>query len=161
MLDDTSTTSTIEYPGLPITYEYLSSSFTEFPLRRQLFLQFGEWTAVLRNGSGGAGILHRWFADRFDGMFIRAVDVAGVYPCVSLEVYGLGGDDCNCLRVLVSADDSGEMVNTSYGEPFSFELDNDVGSFTADRLHRYLNELGVPNEPIEQATRAVLLTAQW
>jgi hypothetical protein len=116
----------------------------------------GSWSLVLNNGPRGTdvGMLPSQAARELGGRGIRAVrvdDDEPGFPARILEVYGPDGDGpLKSIRSIVAANDGGEWVFETAGEPLKFErLDEYTrrrksDRFTGTLLFDYLRELDVP-----------------
>jgi hypothetical protein len=93
-------------------------------------------------------------ARELGGRGVRAVCVEDDdpgYPARILEVYGPDGDGpLKSIRSIVAANDGGEWVFETAGDPLSFEKPDEytrhrkTDRFTSALLFEYLRELGTP-----------------
>jgi hypothetical protein len=116
----------------------------------------GEWTLILTNGPLGTdvGMLPSLAARELGCRAVRAVcvrDEEGEFPARVLEVFGPNGSGpLLALRSIAAANDGGEWVFETTGEPLAFERAEyytrrrKSERFTAELLYEYLRRLGVP-----------------
>jgi hypothetical protein len=114
------------------------------------------WSLVLNNGPRGTdvGMLPSQAARELGGRGIRAVcvkDEEPGFPARILEIYSPDGTGpLKSLRSIVAANDGGDWVFETAGDPLPFErLDEykrrrKTDRFTSELLHHYLRELGTP-----------------
>lgn len=114
------------------------------------------WTLLLTNGPTGTdvGMVPSLAARELGGRAVRAVCVAdgeGDYPARILEVFGPDGTGpLLARRAIVAANDGGEWVFETAGDPLPFERSDQYSRrrkserFPAELLYEYLRRLDVP-----------------
>lgn len=144
----------------PIAWTSLADATRELspatPLSRYALIPIGSWTVLLNNGPQGTdvGLLPSQAARELGCRAVRAVcveDSEAAYPARILEIFGPDGmEPLRLLRSIVVANDGGEWVFETTGEPLEFErVDQYVGRrktdrFTSALVHEYLRQLHVP-----------------
>jgi hypothetical protein len=127
------------------------------------------WTLILTNGPTGTdvGMVPSLAARELGCRAVRAVSVGddeGEFPARVMEVFGPDGSGpLLARRAIVSANDGGEWVFETTGEPFAFERMDQYTSrrksrrFTPELLYEYLRRLDVPIDAEPDWARARII----
>lgn len=125
-------------------------------MTRHAAVPVGGWTLILTNGPLGTdvGMLPSLAARELGWRAVRAVCVAddeGEFPARVMEVFGPDGSGPLLLRrSIAAANDGGEWVFETNGEPLAFERSDEYTRhrkserFTPELLYEYLRRLEVP-----------------
>lgn len=126
------------------------------PLSRYAAIPCGSWTLILNNGPRGTdvGLLPSQAARELGCRALRAVcveDDESDFPARILELYGPDGTaPLRSVRAIVAANDGGEWVFETTGDPLPFERSDHYSRrrktdrFTSELLYEYLRHLEVP-----------------
>jgi hypothetical protein len=142
-------------------------------MTRNAIVPIDGWTLLLTNGPTGTdvGMVPSLAARELDCRAVRAVcvrDGEDEFPARIMEVFGPDGSGpLLARRAITAANDGGEWVFETTGEPLPFErLDQydrrrKTERFTSDLLYQYLRQLGIPIEvePDWASSRLIALAA--
>lgn len=124
-------------------------------MTRNALVPVDGWTLLLTNGPTGTdvGMVPSLAARELGCRAVRAVcvrDGEDKFPARIIEVFGPDGGPLLARRAIVAANDGGEWVFDTTGDPLPFEhLDEynrrrKAERFTPDLLYEYLRQLDVP-----------------